>query len=65
MKNITLTTNGTEREVIVNWNNVIFAKETQNPYGNNNYVEVHFGKEYIDVKETLQEIHEKCLNAIC
>ena len=64
MKNITLTTNGAEREVIVNWNNVIFAKETQSVYGDN-YVEVHFTKECIDVKETLQEIHEKCLNALC
>ena len=63
MKNITLTINGTGREVMVNWDNVEFAKVTKNPYGDE-YVEVHFGDQYIDVKENLQEIHEKCLNAL-
>ena len=63
MKNITLTVTGDRGEVMVNWNNVEFAKETKSPYGDD-YVEVHFGKQYIDVKETLQEIHEKCLHAI-
>jgi hypothetical protein len=62
MKNITLTTTG-DREVIVNWNNVDFAKDTSNHFGDA-YVEVNFGDKYIDVKETLQEIHDKCLNAI-
>jgi len=55
--------NGTSREVIVNWNNVDFAKATQSAYGDE-YVEVHFGDQCVDVKETLQEIHEKCLNAL-
>jgi len=63
MKNITLTITGTGREVMVNWNNVEFAKVCKSPYGDD-YVEVHFGDQYIDVKETLQEIHEKCLNAL-
>ena len=62
MKNITLTTTG-DREVMVNWNNVDFAKDTQSHFGDK-YVEVHFGDSIIDVKETLQEIHAKCLNAI-
>ena len=63
MKNITLTTNSTAREVMVNWDNVDFAKESKTPYGDD-YVEVHFGGQYVDVKETLQEIHGKCLNAL-
>ena len=63
MKNITLTVNGTGKEIIVNWNNVEFAKATSSAYGND-YVEIHFGDQWIDVKETLQEIHAKCLNAI-
>jgi phosphosulfolactate synthase (CoM biosynthesis protein A) len=60
MKNITLTATGTERELMVNWDNVHFAKECKSPYGDD-YVEVSFGKQCVDVKETLQEIHEKCL----
>ena len=63
MKNITLTINNTGRETIVNWDNVDFAKQTQSVYGDE-YVEIHFGNNSIDVKETLQEIHEKCLHAL-
>ncbi len=48
---------------MVNWDNVDFAKATQSAYGDA-YVEVHFGDKYIDVKETLQEVHEKCLNSL-
>lgn len=62
MKNITLTTVGS-REIIVNWNNVECAQERTSPY-KDEYVEITFGNKSIDVKETLQEIHEKCLNAI-
>jgi hypothetical protein len=40
---------------MVNWDNVDFAKETKSAYGDA-YVEVHFGDQYIDVKETLEEI---------
>ena len=63
MKNITLTINGTGREVMVNWDNVQLAKVTKRPYGDE-YVEIHFGDNSLDVKETLQEIHEKCLHAL-
>ena len=63
MKNITLTAHSTGKQVIVNWNNVEFAKETSSSYGDE-YVEAHFGAQSIDVKETLQEIHEKCLHAL-
>ena len=43
---------------MVNWSNVDFAKETQSAYGDA-YVEVHFGDQYVDVKETLEEIEVK------
>ena len=62
MKNITLTTTG-DREVIVNWNNVDYAQARVSPY-KDEYVEISFGDRSIDVKETLQEIHEKCLHAL-
>ena len=62
MKNITLTTTA-DREVMVNWDNVQLAKVTKSPYGDE-YVEIHFGDNSLDVKETLQEIHEKCLHAL-
>ena len=58
MQNIKLTANSTERELIVNWGNVDFAKETRSAYGDA-YVEVHFGDQYVDVKETLEEIEVK------
>jgi|TARA_Y100000310_G_scaffold244298_1_gene248993 hypothetical protein len=58
MQNIKLTANSTERELMVNWSNVDFAKETQSAYGDA-YVEVHFGDQYVDVKETLEEIEVK------
>lgn len=63
MKNIRLTTNGTGREIMVNWSNVDFAKETKTAYGDE-YVEIHFGKQYVDVKETLAQIREKCLKEL-
>ena len=54
--NVKLTRNGHNgEEVLVNWNNVQFAKATQSAYGDA-YVEVHFGDQYVDVKETLEEI---------
>ena len=62
MKNITLTTVG-EREVIVNWNKVHYAATRLSPY-KDEYVEISFGDKSLDVKENLQEIHEKCLNAL-
>ena len=63
MNNITLTTSGSEREVTVNWDNVQFAKVSKSPYGEE-YVEIHFGNNTLDIKETLQEVHEKCLDAL-
>jgi hypothetical protein len=58
MKNITLTANHTGREIMVNWDNVDFAKESKSVYGDD-YVELHFGKQSVDVKETLEEINNK------
>lgn len=55
MKNITLTVNHTGREMMVNWDNVDFAKNSKSPYGKD-YVEVHFGDQYVDVEETLEQI---------
>ena len=61
MKNITLTSNGGERKVMVNWDNVQFAKVSKSPYGDE-YVEIHFGNNTLDVKETLQEIERRTNN---
>ena len=58
MQNIRLTANSTERKLIVNWDNVDFAKESKSVYGDD-YVEVHFGDQYVDVKENLEEIEVK------
>ena len=63
MKNITLTVANTGREVIVNWNSVNYAEARISPY-KDEYVEISFGDKSIDVKETLQEIHEKCLHSL-
>ena len=61
MKNITLTSNGGARKVMVNWDNVQFAKVSKSPYGDE-YVEIHFGNNTLDVKETLQEIERRTNN---
>ena len=61
MRNILLTATSTERDILINWDNVEYAKVTKSPYGDE-YVEVHFGDQYVDVKETLQEIDEKLLS---
>ena len=54
--NVKLTRNGHNGDCfLVKWNNVQFAKATQSAYGDD-YVEVHFGDQYVDVKETLEEI---------
>ena len=58
MKNITLTGNSTKRKLIVNWDNVDFAKESKSVYGDD-YVEIHFCEGYVDVKENLGEIEVK------
>ena len=61
--NVKLTTNSnsTKQKLIVNWDNVDFARETQSVYGDT-YVEVNFGNQYIDVKETLEEIEVELAN---
>jgi len=61
MRNIKLTVNGTGRAVVVNWDNVNIAKETKSVYGDD-YVEIHFGDQYIDVKETLQDIEQRLMS---
>ena len=54
--NIKLTTRS-GRDVIVNWANVNYAVTASNPYeSNNEYVEIHCGKQQVDVKESLQDI---------
>jgi len=54
--NIKLTTRS-GRDVIVNWANVNYAVTASNPYeSNNEYVEIHCGKQQVDVKESLQHI---------
>ena len=58
MKNITLTTNNGKRSVLVNWNNVDFAKNTSNQFGDD-YVEVLLGAQVLDVAESLSEIEDK------
>ena len=61
MRNITLTANGSEREVMVNWDNVQFARVSKSPYGDE-YIEIHFGNNTLDVKESLQDIEQRLMN---
>ena len=61
MQNIRLTVNSTGRKLIVNWDNVNIAKESKSVYGDD-YVEIHFGKQSVDVKETLKEVEAKLAN---
>ena len=58
MRNVTLTTHGSGKEVVVNWDNVYYAKEMSSPYGGE-YVEVSFGDDKLDVKESLQDIEQR------
>ena len=61
MKNISLTTNSGERKVLVNWDNVNFAKDTVSQFGDN-YTEVNFGRNHhIDVSETIKEVNKLLL----
>ena len=60
MKTITLTHN--KKEILVNWANVQFAKETSDHFANE-FVEVYFNNhDYIPVEENLQEIEMLLLN---
>ena len=58
MKSIRLTTNNGEREVLVNWDNVDFAKNTVNHF-NDEYTEIYYANQVVGVKETLAEIEIK------
>ena len=60
MRNITLTTNGSGKRVVVNWDNVNYAKEMSSPYGDE-YVEISFGNDSMDVKESLQDIEQSLM----
>ena len=52
--NVKLTTTRGE-EVLINWDSVDFALNTDNYFGEN-YTEVRFGKQRVDVKESLEEV---------
>ncbi|MAF25649.1 hypothetical protein CL634_08785 [bacterium] len=52
--NVKLTT-AIGKEILINWNNVDFVRETSNHFGEN-YTEVDFGDHTIEVKEPLQDI---------
>jgi hypothetical protein len=55
MNTIKLTSVNREREVILNWDNVDYAKNTANNFGEE-YTEVYFGRNEVGVKESLEEI---------
>ena len=59
MRNIKLTTTA-GRKVLVNWDNVNFAKHTKSHFGDS-FVEIHCGDESIDVSETLEEIEQRLM----
>ena len=59
MKNIRLTTINGKREVLVNWDNVDFAKNTLNHFGDE-YTEIHCADQTNDEKESLNEIEQMC-----
>ena len=56
MKKIRLKTTHTSCEVIVNWENVTYVRQTANHFGEA-YVELHFTDGgYVEVGESLEEI---------
>ena len=56
MKIITLTHNVSGRDVLINWDNILFVAETENNFGEK-YTEVAFETQgAIPVKQTPQEI---------
>ena len=60
---IKLTRNGVEKgEALVNWNNVLFAKQTASYYGDD-YTELQFDDKTLDVKESLDEIDQIILDS--
>ena len=64
MKALTLTHNQSDKEVLVNWSNVLFAATTENNFGET-YTEVVFGGNgsgAIPVKQTISEIESMLSN---
>jgi len=60
MKTIKLTQNG--KDLIVNWDNVQFAKEAEDTF-HNTFVEVYFNRhECVRVEQSLQDIELLLLN---
>jgi hypothetical protein len=57
MKMLKLTTIGNKRKVLVNWDNVDYAKNTTNHFGDE-YTEIHCGRQVLDVVESLEEIDD-------
>jgi hypothetical protein len=56
MKKIRLKTTDSNREVIVNWDNVTYVRQTANHFGEP-YVELHFtDRGYVEVGESLEQI---------
>ena len=56
MKKIRLRTTHSNREVIVNWDNVTYVRQTANHFGEA-YVELHFTDGgYVEVGESLEQI---------
>jgi|TARA_Y100000310_G_C20625806_1_gene785807 hypothetical protein len=58
MKTVKLTHNQTGKQVVVNWDNVLFAAETANNFGDS-YVEVAYPNQTaLPVKETIDQISD-------
>jgi hypothetical protein len=56
MKIITLTHNVSGKDVLINWDNILFVAETENNFGEQ-YTEVAFEQQgAIPVKQTITEI---------
>ena len=56
MKLMTLTHNISDKEIIVNWDNVLFVAETENNF-NEKYTEIAFKLDSaVPVKQTVSEI---------
>jgi len=58
--NVKLTTSS-GKEVLVNWESVNYVRETTNHFGES-YTEIYFGKNNLDVKESVEEVEAKLHN---
>ena len=56
--NVKLTTASSEKEVLLNWDNVDYIKSVANHFGDK-YTEVHCGTKTLDEKESVEEIETK------